>query len=402
MARNSLAPKPRNFLSLIDSHMPESDKRELATHVDPQLYAQSVAEKLRDTGRGLDVIRQELPRFWNEDQSEGLRNVVGAVVPQDLTDVGLMLATGPMGKAARIAGAGLVGASYSPEAEAGLLGVAKKIPKWFDSILRNRALTDADYAKLTPAMRQELAQARAALPRSEGGLDLPIGNTYVDRSNAMNAVDVFHGTADEVKRIDPKKFGSSTGSESAKRAFWTADDPKTANTYANYAAMDAPVKRILEQADKAEKVGNLDKYEELLQAAESLESDISNNILRGQNIMPLRVMSQNPRVVDAKVENFAGFEGDINGLLRQSARQKNDALVIQNLDDAAGRVDMPATHYGILQPNIVRSRFAAFDPFRRDSSDILAGVGAGGLGFNMMDTDEIKDKLKKKLKEKKK
>lgn len=59
MARNSLAPKPRNFLSLIDSNMPESAKRELATYVDPQLYAQSVAEKLRDTV-GIDAIDRNI------------------------------------------------------------------------------------------------------------------------------------------------------------------------------------------------------------------------------------------------------------------------------------------------------------------------------------------------------
>jgi hypothetical protein len=32
---------------------------------------------------------------------------------------------------------------------------------------------------------------------------------------------------------------------------------------------------------------------------------------------------------------------------------------------------------------MVRSRFAAFDPLRRNSGNILAGVGAGGVGLGL-------------------
>jgi hypothetical protein len=57
------------------------------------------------------------------------------VIPQDLTDVGLMVATGPVGKAARIAGAGLAASSYSPEAEAaGKVDAAKKAGKFIASL----------------------------------------------------------------------------------------------------------------------------------------------------------------------------------------------------------------------------------------------------------------------------
>lgn len=81
----------------------------------------------------LGIIRKELPKFLNEDQAEGFRNVMGAIVPQDLTDVGLMAMTGPGGKLAKLGGLALAGASYSPDAEAG--GVYMSLAKYLKSLI---------------------------------------------------------------------------------------------------------------------------------------------------------------------------------------------------------------------------------------------------------------------------
>jgi hypothetical protein len=77
------------------------------------------------------VMKQELPRFMDEPQAEGFKGVLNAVVPQDLTDVGLMLATGATGKVAKLGGAALAGLSYSPEAEAGATGSLIKALRTF-------------------------------------------------------------------------------------------------------------------------------------------------------------------------------------------------------------------------------------------------------------------------------
>ena len=50
----------------------------------------------------------------------------------------------------------------------------------------------------------------------------------------------------------------------------------------------------------------------------------------------------------------------------------------------------------VLNPSQLRSKFAAFDPFKRDSSDILAGVGVGGAGFEGLLSNQDKKKKKKK------
>jgi hypothetical protein len=60
----------------------------------------------------------------------------------------------------------------------------------------------------------------------------------------------------------------------------------------------------------------------------------------------------------------------------------------------------------VFNPKKIRSRFAAFNPAMRDSSDLLAGVapyaipalGAGLLGATMMPDEAMADDKKKKKK----
>jgi hypothetical protein len=179
------------------------------------------------------------------------------------------------------------------------------------------------------------------------------------------------------------------------------DDPKTARGYAEYAANEAPVKRLLDQANKAEKRGDWDKYDELITKAEQLESSVSQNPLNGQNIMPLMVRAnRGVRGVemDAKGAEFTDLEGGVNRLLRQAAQDKRDLAVIRNLSDDVGLNGRPATHYAAMNPSVVRSRFAAFDPARINENDLLgradprllaliaAGTGGGLFGYNYLNS----------------
>jgi hypothetical protein len=214
-------------------------------------------------------------------------------------------------------------------------------------------------------------------------LGLPPDNTAMDRARAMGAVDVYHGSASDIQQIDPAMYGSSTGAKSAKDAFWAVSDPTTAGGYAEYAARQAPVKRLLDDADRFEKAGNWDGYEEALSLAERLETELYNDPLRGQNIMPLMAMPRKPAVMDAKGAEFVDVEGGVNKFLRSARIGGKDAAVFKNMADDVGRNARPADHYAILNPSAIRSRFAAFDPAKRDSTDLLAGlapyIGIGGL-----------------------
>lgn len=240
----------------------------------------------------------------------------------------------------------------------------------------------------------DTAQRNAALPVKQGGLGLPSNNTYIDRANVMYPTDVYHGSNLPIEQIDPAMLGSSTGAKSAKQAFWVVDNPTVARGYAEYAANEAPVAKILKDAEfqgkVAQRTGNWDKYESLVTKAEELESANQANPLNGQNIMPLRINTNNSSVMDAGGNSFPYAENDINQFLRQSKYAGNDVAQIKNLDDAVGRVDLPANHYAVFNPANIRSRFAAFDPMRRHEADILAGVGVGG----MLDPQAIAEALR--------
>jgi len=77
------------------------------------------------------VIREELPKFLDEPQAEGFKGVLSALIPQDLSELGLAVATGPVGKAARLGGLALASGSYAPEAEASGLGKLLKYVQQF-------------------------------------------------------------------------------------------------------------------------------------------------------------------------------------------------------------------------------------------------------------------------------
>ena len=222
-------------------------------------------------------------------------------------------------------------------------------------------------------------------------LGLPENNTAMDRAKALGFVDAYHGTADDIAKIDPAKFGSATGAQSAKKAFWAVDDPTTARGYAEYAAKDAKVKQLIDAANKAEARGNWDLYDDLIVKAENLEAKFAKEPLQGQNVMPLMVRTnRGVRGVemDAKGAEFVDLEGGVNRFLAQALRDQRDVGVIRNLADDVGFNGRPATHFAAMNPSVVRSRFAAFDPAKVKENDLLgradprllAAIAAGGIG----------------------
>ena len=278
-------------------------------------------------------------------------------------------------------GLGLSAINPSPKGSLGMASI-KDVSK---------TLTDFEKA-------HKLAQQRAALPVSEGGLGLHPKNTYIERANAMGADDVYHGTAETepITAIDPLKLGSATKSVSAKKAFWGVDDPTTAEGYANHAAMDAKVQDLIDKSQAAERSAHggifprseaeKQKYfqlsQDLMQQAQDLEAMFANNQNQGQNIMPLKIMNRNQATMDAGGNTFMDMQDEMHGILNNAIENKYPSVKINNLSDEIdwGRYN-PATHYGVVDPTVVRSRFAAFDPFRRNENDIMAGVGVGALPF---------------------
>ena len=186
-----------------------------------------------------------------------------------------------------------------------------------------------------------IAQRNAALPVNQGGLGLPADNTPMDRAKAMGGIEGVHysRTGADVQELDSGKYaispfdaiGTHIGSkEAATQRFNTTrsaiEDPK---------GVSYPVVML------------------------------GNKELRNKDSQP---MSQDALVNDL-ISRGAWDGTDYhkkNAELRKRYFSEYDRIPYINDVEDAGKVSY------IVPPKNIRSRFAAFDPFNRDSSNLLA------------------------------
>jgi hypothetical protein len=210
------------------------------------------------------------------------------------------------------------------------------------------------------------------------------------RMSEQGYFDIYHGGAGDISAFDPATFGgSTTGAKSAQMATWGVDDPRVAETYARYAGEDVPIQRLIQEADAAGRRGDFDLQERLYLQAEALEQSGELVGGGGQNVMPLMARG-NYLDKDAKGGTLSDLdEGQIAQWVQEAKDKGYDGVRIRDFSDNADYgVYLPATHYGITDPTKIRSRFAAFDPDELDNPNILAGLGAAGVGAGLMAPEE--------------
>jgi hypothetical protein len=159
----------------------------------------------------------------------------------------------------------------------------------------------------------QAAQQHAALPVEQGGLGLPNDNTAMDRALALG----FDTDAYHGTRIDFNEFQPKS---------WFADEPSYASNYSKTLMRnepDNPTQQVIPALAKIEKPHNV---------------------------------------------NYFGNESDMNSVL---SKKNKGAYVINNVGGGDSR------HFVIKDPKNIRSRFAAFDPLKKDSANILASILAG-------------------------
>jgi hypothetical protein len=270
----------------------------------------------------------------------------------------------------------------------------------------------------------KLAQERAALPVSEGGLGLPKDNTPEMRAQAMGF-------------DQPVYRGYQFGTGRNKNTFYT-DNPKIASQYAEKSG----------NAQYEIKSGGdrylFDTYQE---AKSAQKNDVGGRITKLKNeptVQANLLRMENPLVVDAKeknwnwitdpfkpVENQKALEEQlanvtkdkvINGRPYTVEEQKQDILrdnyfqvftdtnrlveeakkkgysnaVIKNVYDTALPIEGDKKNYlsdvyVSMNPENERSRFAAFDPFRKN----VATATAMGVALPDLLAAEAEDKKKK-------
>lgn len=223
----------------------------------------------------------------------------------------------------------------------------------------------------------DTAQRNAALPVEQGGLGLPANNTYIDRANApgMFPEDAVHFS---------RAGGDYTTLDSGKYAIAPFDAVGT-----HVGTPQAAMERF--QNTVGYKVNDPNYINDELKGT-SYPVRISNsNPLMNQNGMPFGEEDLNTLLRQAGGHNspdISGGDRELNAKLRKKLFEDQGYTNIPYFNEVEGRGSVSQ----IVPPSNIRSRFAAFDPFRRHEADILAGVGVGG----MLDPQAIAEELRKR------
>jgi len=181
-------------------------------------------------------------------------------------------------------------------------------------------------AKTEFELAHELAQKNASLPIEKGGLGLPDNNTAMDRAKAMGFdTPAYHGTDKNFTEFRPG-FAEGQG-----HGIYTSTNPLDTHEFASSSS--------------------------------------------GGNTMPLMVNLRNPvrDLTDPLTDEFP-----INERTKELIRLGFDGSIMKNANNLLG------DEVVAFKPNQIRSRFASFDPFNRNSANILAGGAGGAVGLSSL------------------
>lgn len=209
----------------------------------------------------------------------------------------------------------------------------------------------------------DTAQRNAALPIEEGGLGLPKDNTPEMRAKAMgHDVPAYHGTtvweADDGRKLgDIQAFNRLASTEIVGRkpsldqvGIWASDRPDELGA-GMYSGSQGAIYPLLLRMENPKTTS----FEQMARTA----SNLSSGEPLGAGVVP-------------KVSDVEPY--------RQMLKEQDfDSLMIKAKQGSPYTEFADQTGYVLLEPSQVRSRFAAFDPKRRNEADILAGVLPLGL-----------------------
>jgi hypothetical protein len=245
----------------------------------------------------------------------------------------------------------------------------------------------------------EIAQKNAAKSIEEGGLGLPPDNTSIDRAKAMGyGIPFYHGTIDEISSIEP--FRNKAG------FFGANDPPEVAETYAFDPLEqvfgsgitntdDSRVYTLLMRDDALAKVKdpknparvgqidwggyNFDNSQEALLDLPNGEQIEFNNIST-DDLEDIAREYDLDAIEISQIRDIAnrGFPGT------KEALQEADYLSTPgtNIPTASG------TESAAFSQGLVRAPNAAFDPAKRGSPILTAGLSGTAIALGLVATPE--------------
>ena len=230
--------------------------------------------------------------------------------------------------------------------------------------------------------------------------DMEMAQRMVDeaaRAAGYTHQGLFHGSSARFDRFMLEFRGSAAGGISANDAFFLSDSERTARGYAVYAAEDGPVKRLMKDAEDAEKRGDWDEQERLMAQAEDMvygEDGATATAERRKNAVVYSLFARgNFLEVDAEGKSAEEF-GSLTAMIEQARRKKLDGVIFRNLDDAPYLND-PATHFAIFGPaNIKSADPVTYDdqgnviPLSQRFQQVEADIRYNPLGYDITNVVE--------------
>lgn len=278
-----------------------------------------------------------------------------------------------------------------------------------------------------------LAQQRAALPVNQMGLDLPANNTAMDRARAMGwADDGYHGTSSDFPEFSLGGYGVH-GNVGGTGVYLGV--PDMASSYAQSASSltgkpanvmplltrgklldtnsEAPLNNNLIDKYINENLSDGDKARIALDAGGKRTTRTFENIEDAKDFFWNqkknweafggfdRTLPQADMIDGKAVVSYVDFNAPVslNGLptkeVHEALRRAGGGTMTDVLKNIGYDGTKSARETVIFDPKNIRSRFAAFDPFNRNSSNLLAQSAklapAATLGA-LMANEKRKDK----------
>jgi len=143
---------------------------------------------------------------------------------------------------------------------------------------------------------------------------------------------------------------------------------------------------LVGEKDAAKAIKTIDDFQSIKNERAVLEKT-----QEGGNVMPVALRYKNPMVYD--FEGKAYREQTYSDLIDQALGGGYDALILKNTFDPGGGPAKLVDVGVVFDPSQIRSTNAAFDPMRRNESDILAGL----LPASLLADPETRRKLDEEL-----
>lgn len=207
-------------------------------------------------------------------------------------------------------------------------------------------------------LAHEIAQRNATLPVEQGGLGLHPDNTAMDRAKAMGFdTPVYHGTGLQPNFDDPsgarlppdfRTYAETADAIPTRSALFSSTNPDVASGYAEVRPESQMIPLLIKQGKQAW------------------------NDAKGANWL-----------------DYFKHKGMPEANARTARNAEYDTYKIKNVIDNARAIDAEnAAHtadtIAVINPSNMRSKFAAFDPMQRNSSNILAQLAVPVTGASLL------------------